>query len=372
MSEKHIPALDGIRGLAVLIVVIFHAGSGAHSSNALIRIFGNAIQIGWIGVTLFFVLSGFLITGILWDSRGADHWYRNFYMRRILRIFPLYYLALVIILAASLILGNLAQTASHIWVFALYLQNVPRLSRIGAGFSSPFNLYHFWSLAVEEQFYLIWPFLLRFRSISQMKYLCLGTFLFSLLFRVIGLWSVRSATPFADFLFCHAGELALGAWIAMISREPAWHRMAPTLARLSPLFLLAFLATCMPTRSFRSTDNWVFTLGLSFITLFWGSVVIAALQPGVISHMMQARWLRRLGGISYGVYVYHVLLGTIFFHLAIRLAHPGNRNQIFGLSFVITVVGSVATAWVSFKFFENPILQLRKRYQARSVQTLTT
>jgi peptidoglycan/LPS O-acetylase OafA/YrhL len=98
--------LDGLRGLAVLVVFFYHFGGGTKSSFGPLRILASINLAGWSGVTLFFILSGFLITGILWDSRGADHWWRNFYARRTLRIFPLYYAALSLVLAAAALAGT--------------------------------------------------------------------------------------------------------------------------------------------------------------------------------------------------------------------------------------------------------------------------
>src|SRR5579862_4256705 len=101
MPPKHFPALDGLRGVAILTVFLLHYGGGAQSSNPLLSAAGELIKAGWSGVTLFFVLSGFLISGILWDARHTQGWWRNFYMRRTLRIFPLYYGALLLVLLTA-------------------------------------------------------------------------------------------------------------------------------------------------------------------------------------------------------------------------------------------------------------------------------
>jgi peptidoglycan/LPS O-acetylase OafA/YrhL len=141
-----VPALDGLRGLAILIVVLYHCRTVGRPPRAIASLF----EIGWTGVDLFFVLSGFLITGILLDSRSASNYFSSFYARRVLRIFPLYYLALsLVLLGGSLRLlpsGDHAGTPA--WYF-IYAQNWKFVD-------VPF-LGHFWSLAVEEQFYFLWP-----------------------------------------------------------------------------------------------------------------------------------------------------------------------------------------------------------------------
>ncbi len=126
-KQSHIPALDGLRGLAVLMVFVYHYGGGMQSSVRAMRVFGMINKGGWCGVTLFFLLSGFLITGILWDSKGEPHWWRNFYARRTLRIFPLYYGTLVLVMVAAAVVGAFYQAASKIWIPALFLQNFPYL-----------------------------------------------------------------------------------------------------------------------------------------------------------------------------------------------------------------------------------------------------
>jgi peptidoglycan/LPS O-acetylase OafA/YrhL len=363
-KQKHIPALDGLRGLAVLTVILYHVGGGAQSSNSLLRTFGTLVQSGWTGVPLFFVLSGFLITGILWDSRGSASWYRNFYLRRTIRISPLYYLALSLVLLSGLAAGQLIHTASHIWVFFLYAQNIPGLNRIGEGSGSILPLSHFWSLAVEEQFYLIWPFLMtQTRTTRQMKHLCVAIFLTSLLFRV-GVWAwLGSPGPFNGFILSRAGELALGAWLAMSWRESSWNKISSLLTRLSPLFLLGFIGTSLADRSFQIDHKWTFTFGLTFITLFWGSILAVSLREGLIKNLMETAWLQWVGGISYGLYVYHVLFSVLYHDLAASIVRSGNRNVVLGFSALITVSFSFLVAYASFRFFEKPILNLRRRFQ---------
>lgn len=150
--KQHISALDSIRGVAVLLVILFHCYPT------------YITKLGWLGVDLFFVLSGFLITGLLLDAKGKNNYYRNFIVRRTLRIFPLYYFALLLCLViVPIVFKSLLPpdygyyTANQLW-FWTYTQNW-LFSK--TGFPENLTLVHFWSLAVEEQFYLFWPLFVR-------------------------------------------------------------------------------------------------------------------------------------------------------------------------------------------------------------------
>lgn len=155
---KHIPALDGIRGIAVVLVLLFH-----------LHIPG--LSLGWAGVPLFFVLSGFLITGILIDAKTENFsdYIKSFYIKRTLRIFPLFYLYLLLNLVV--LLATNRPTDGYAWYFT-YLQNYHLGAAIYSQGNIPGIVGHTWSLAVEEQFYLIWPFVVYFLNRKQLAYLC--------------------------------------------------------------------------------------------------------------------------------------------------------------------------------------------------------
>ncbi len=258
------------------MVVLVHYGGGASFSNLFIRAIGLTLKTGWSGVTLFFVLSGFLITGILWDAREAPHWWRNFYIRRSLRIFPLYYAALLLVVAAAAYKGTLQLCLTHIWVFFLYLQNFPSLRHLAETVASPLPMGHFWSLAVEEQFYLIWPFLItRMKSLRQAEYLCLSLFVLSAIFRLV-IWTWHP-DPFSynQSLPTHAGELALGGYLAMRYRGNGWKTIESWTPLAMVLSLEAFLPSALsPTTSPASRPS-ACTSGcpasLSFLPACWCS-----------------------------------------------------------------------------------------------------
>ncbi len=365
VRQKHLPALDGLRGLAVLFVFVFHYGGGAKSPNQLLRGIGHFIQAGWSGVTLFFILSGFLISGIIWDSRSTPGWRINFYMRRALRIFPLYYGSLCLVFLTAVVAGKGLLSLSRIWVYLCFLQNIPSLSIKANDVGSSLWLFHFWSLAVEEQFYLLWPYLLtRMRDIEQAKKLCLSVFLFSCLFRVVIWYSVADYIQYSNFLFTRAGELAIGSYLAMCFRDPIlWPRLkalAPVTAIIS---ISGFLVAGIAGHSL-ALQNWqMFLVGLPGITFFFAALVVLALSEGYVSKVARVSGLRWLGGISYGVYVFHILFFPVFGWLVSTIAPHANRNLSLALNFIVAGILSTLLAWISFRYFETPFLKQRSRFK---------
>ena len=283
--HRHIPALDGLRGVAVLIIIVFHFGGGAASSNVVIRTIGQLIRFGWTGVSLFFLLSGFLITGILWSGRNAANRWRTFYLRRTLRIFPLYYLVLAVLLTGVLFVHQAAQ-AGHLIAYALYAQNlVPDASPL-LRIPGIFPVYHLWSLAVEEQFYLLWPFLLwRMRTLDQARRLCVAVFVLSLLCR-----AACAQLGWNDYRFTgsRAGELAVGAWIALSLRAQSplldfWQRHA-RLVCFAAACLAGFIA--MAGGGAQSSDRLMWIAGLPVISVLFGSMLLASLRPGAAATVL--------------------------------------------------------------------------------------
>jgi peptidoglycan/LPS O-acetylase OafA/YrhL len=369
VTKTHrIPALDGLRGLAVLVVFFFHYGGGTHSSFLPMRIFGLLNKGGWAGVTLFFVLSGFLITGILWDSFDQPHWWRNFYIRRTLRIFPLYYASIALVVLAAAFTGTFRPAVGLIWIPALFLQNMPHLYTLVNGIPSPLALFHFWSLAVEEQFYLIWPFVLFLqRSRSRAQSFCLGTFLFACLFRLLIWHLVPAPERFTDFLVTRSGELAAGGWLALAYRGPSWPRVEAFAPFAAFIGFSGFLVSGILSGSLETGGSLQMVFGLPCITVGVAALLVLAMQPGIIQRCAETAWLRWFGGISYGLYVFHMLLLSVFTSIEHRIF--GTRSQVVTnvALFCIAAVGSISLAWLSFHFFETPFLKLKDRFTARPV-----
>ncbi len=358
----HLVPLDGIRGLAILAVMASHlfAVNFANSGPA-VRLLGRLFYYGWMGVDLFFVLSGFLITGILVDSRKGPAYFRNFYMRRILRIFPLYYGVLFLLLALTPALG--IQWHGIFIPLLLYLQNFSNYNQYTFVLAPGVTLNHLWSLAIEEQFYLVWP-LLVFAARTRLRVLRLALVLSlaALLFRVLlmAVWTNAYATH--HNMFARADALLLGAVLAMLYRGPAW----PRILRAAPsLFLTtaALVVVSLTLPNIFASLYWIFCLRFSVVALAACGLVAWSLRPGPVSNFFSLRPLRWFGKYSYGLYVLHLIflpyLSRVSRDVLFALFH-NKAIAVAGTAVFILALSSLA-AWLSFQLYEKPFLRL-KRY----------
>ncbi len=258
-----------------------------------------------------------------------------------------------------------------IWVPLLFLQNIPQLSGNIDHLPSPLPLFHFWSLAVEEQFYLIWPFLLVLqKNRNRAKLLCLVTFVLSCAFR-IALWRFAAdPASYWEFLPSRAGELAAGGWLALVYRgeRVEWMRVV----RLAPVGALSgmigFLLAGVSARSLEIQTRPVMQWGLLCITLCFASVLVLAIEPGRVSTLAGAAWLRWLGGISFGVYVFHVLLGPAFHGVTLLLVGRRSHMTQNAVNLLVAMLGTVVAALLSSRYFEQPLLKLKSRYAPATVR----
>ena len=363
-SGKHIRALDGVRGLAVLIVFLFHYGGGTHSSNTVMRAVGLANKGGWSGVTLFFVLSGFLITGILWDGFEDKHWWRKFFVRRSLRIFPLYFLTLGMVLAGAMWAGTGREALRQIWIAGLFLENFPRLGTLSDSITSPLSIFHLWSIAVEEQFYLLWPFLLFLvrKGRRQAQWLCAMVFVASALFRV-WVWHVAARPEdYAHFLPTQAGALALGGWLAISARGAEWERVvrwAPTAVSVG---FVGFVASGVASHGMGSEGHYMTKVGLPFVTVMYAGVVALAAEPGRVARVFSVGWLRWLGGVSYGFYIFHMLFLSFYGWVTRLLVGGRGQNTQNLVQLLIAAAVSAILAQISFSLYERQFLRLKKYF----------
>lgn len=364
------PALDGLRGVAILLVYLFHYGGGLRSSHLVVRALGYATETGWTGVILFFALSGFLITGSLWDSRQERGVLLNFYVRRVLRIFPLYYATVTIAVLASLARGNRFGELWPVLLYAGFLQNLPGIVTTANLPISPLPLYHLWSLAVEEQFYLLWPALvLLSRKRSRALYLCLWVVALSELFRILTHLPIVPgdfAWTFGPSLFTHAGTLALGAALALALRGPHWkyvERWATTafLAGVAIYLLVSWRCHSLYLGAYPQ-----YTIGLFGVGLASAAAIPLVMRAGRTRIVLSSAPLRFLGRISYGFYVFHIFLQPLFDFLGTYITHTDSGSSYQLVRFLTAFPITVLLAWLSFYFFEMPILAYKRRFPMRS------
>ncbi len=191
--------------------------------------------------------------------------------------------------------------------------------------------------------------------------MCLWVFVASLVFRIL-IWKLYPHPyDFAHFLLTQAGGLAAGAWLAMAYRGPEWSRVLSLAPWAIALGLIGFSAVGIVTNSFEANTTLMLTVGLPAVTILFAGLLAMALQPGLFERFFSIAWLRWLGNISYGVYVFHVLLLPVIGWVAKSLA-AGRSQMVFNLiQFVVAAVLSLACATLSFRLFESRFLSL-KRY----------
>jgi peptidoglycan/LPS O-acetylase OafA/YrhL len=365
-ESPHLPGLDGIRGLAILLVMFSHFivvggnyGDGTHPFHRL-------LLSGYLGVDLFFVLSGFLITGILVDARSRPHYFRTFYMRRALRIFPLYYgLLAVAYLSVPLLSpedGPLLTGADSPWWYWLYASNIGMAVK-GSWLTSPtwFSLGHFWSLAVEEQFYMVWPFVVFLTKTRWLYRLCAllvlsSPFVMAWLHFEIGQLGTYVST------LGRVGSLAAGGWLALLYRSPGGRETIGR--RVIPVALVSGLLLLLD-RTFVP----MLSIAEPFITLVCATACVGLASEcrarGMAAVFFESPALRWLGKYSYGIYVYHHALKPVWIaFLWDRLIVPAAGTG-WGATLLYTAAATVlslALAWLSWHLFEARILALKKYF----------
>jgi peptidoglycan/LPS O-acetylase OafA/YrhL len=380
-SHRHVPALDGVRGLAIVLVLVSHlmlfndTGSRLEDSLAALR------GLGWTGVDLFFVLSGFLITGILYDTLHDAHYFRSFYMRRFLRIFPLYYGFLFFLM----ILGHWSPIAWDGRQISLltYTQNTTLPFPVTDFHPGPWaDLGHFWSLAVEEQFYLVWP-LLVFLVRDRRRLMALALVLSGIALALRISLYFHGASPLTIFMVtpCRMDTLLLGGWAALAIRGPRarlprrWMiPIALTAAAIIVAYTLAQVNRDMRSGFFGATFGYL-VIALGCVALLLASVETASRTQ----RLFQWNFLRMLGKYSYGMYVLHIFVARLVSVSFDRLLGASLRNFLTPylvwrplavlVEFFLTAAIVVLAAWISYRLYEVHFLRLKRFFGYRQTST---
>ncbi len=369
---NHFPALDGLRGLAILLVLVHMLNLLEPQPGVVSLVFTRISYLGWTGVQMFFVLSGFLITGILIDTQRATNYYSGFYARRTLRIFPLYFAVLAIAFIVLPAIGMVPAKIAHdrpnqIWLWT-YLSNWAAI--FGEG-SKAFP--HFWSLAVEEQFYLVWPLLIRSRTPEQCFRFCVGISVVSLVLRCVLAWSGTSDTAIYENSFCRMDALAMGGAAAAALRMPSWKDRIPAMHdRFLFWSFLMTMAGLVITRGFWKGTLVGETIGYTIVSLMFVLLLVAAAGADATrstgwSAALRWRPLRAMGKYSYAIYVFHKPLHDYVGKPLVIALIPDVKQSVL-LSAIYVVVVSVVTfamAFVSWHLFEKQFLNLKTRFAAR-------
>jgi peptidoglycan/LPS O-acetylase OafA/YrhL len=367
-----IPELDGLRGLAIGMVLIFHYFqlTLVTRPGSLPAYLQAAARLAWSGVDLFFVLSGFLIGGILLDARKATNYFHIFYTRRFFRIVPIY-AALLLVFPTLLFAAKRLHHGDFTWLtadalpwytFWSFTQNFWMAPAASLGANA---LGITWSLAIEEQFYLTLPIVIRFFSGRRLLACVLtGICLAPLLRIAIRLvWPQNWAAGFV-LMPCRADTLLLGVLAAILVRDDAWRtriqRSNLFFAVLIPILLLgiAFFAL----KSFNLGSPLMQGIGYTWLALFYVSVLVYSVTrpDSLVSRALRIKWLGWLGGIAYGTYLLHQFMQGILFGY-FRGSYPEITDGRTFLTALVALAVTLVIARLSWQYFESPLIRFGHR-----------
>jgi len=364
LSRVHFSSLDGIRGLAILLVLLHHYGRSARAAGMDSPVL-KISEFGWCGVDLFFVLSGFLITGILFDTRQQDNRFRNFYARRALRIFPLYYvtLALVAVVGTVWVSLDVWGTGNPHWI-ALYATNIVMAIN---GPAAGGILGHYWSLAIEEHFYLVWPLFVFARSRRQLIAISSGVLLVALALRTYTVLSGARGDISYFLTPMRIDALAAGALVALAVRgksdlsallRPAFH--------VTTACGLLMLAIILSRRTLSPYDPMMQSVGFTILALGFSALLIIGMACRPVEAILSMRILRWFGKYSYGIYVLHPVVNIMAFHPETRTSLGISGSAATSMYIAVIFCAVLWISVLSYRYLERPFLTLKSHFSAEA------
>ncbi len=361
--RKYLPYLDGVRGYGFLLVFLVHyflPSQFTHEGSIAHRVFIGLEPIAFFAVPMFFVLSGYLIGGILFGTRNREGYFRVFYCRRVVRVFPVYYLALLAIGGAEFLLGF--PPDRYFWSHFLFIQNL--LPDYIKHQHTPAMLIQYWSLATEEQFYLLWPLVVWFFP-DRRKLFGIGSFF------IVLICGLRFAAPYFcsspyQIRYCsltRADAILLGVLLALICHKALFERVKPAAKWVSLIGIAAVVI-----RSFLKEETWPKTFLGEQILIPWlnftaVAIIVAAMEENSwLNRMCSQRWICWLGKRSYGLYIIHFVYARWFWgYVAPQLSRHIPYRLAVLISIAISFSLTLVLAMLSYRFLEMPAQRLKQR-----------
>jgi peptidoglycan/LPS O-acetylase OafA/YrhL len=393
--DHKLRSLDGLRAIAILLVFFHHMKDHIPAVNFATRVTKTYLDLGWMGVDLFFVLSGFLITGILLDTRAASNFFAGFYARRVLRIFPLYYLVLTVVIIAGIELHNPALTATlplpgDRWLYYCYLTNWLVLWKDTWHGN---YLAHFWSLAVEEQFYLFWPLMVWLVRPRAIPWFVGALATLAALIRIAWVHHSGPQQAIALATITRMDALFIGALCAFLYRNrERMLKVRKWLPWVASMGVGSFVAGVAAINNFPAQTTLLFYgsstishtsddqismfteyAGFVLLALGFGALVLLAAQAEPentgMQKLLKSRWLAPIGLYSYGIYVFHVPIAgaaSIYLYPLIRSIDSTTKHVITECAYILIIAAvTFGISALSYEFFEKRILRFKRFFEAK-------
>lgn len=353
-ARTRLPEIDGLRGVAIWSILLGHffVAYYANDLRALSPVVFNLCSRFMWGVDLFFVISGFLIGGILLDHRHSVAMVKTFYLRRILRIWPLYFFLVLLLAGPTYAMGFPAQARYlPFWTYLLFLQNIP----MSLGFWALFAYAPLWSIAVEEQFYIVAPLLARKASIRRIKWILPVTVCSAIIARIVCL----SGTWLNDaFTLCRLDAIAIGLFGALITRNEVAGLQKLLTPRSLGLLAIVMIPGFAAVAVCQSLPLYLGALSPSYVAAFFLVVLLLAIQKSsaVLKRVLQNPFLTASGKFCYFLYLFHL---TILYNVELLFENPIVAR-------LVSLPVCLGLAFVSWRFFESPLIAIGHRWSYSS------